>query len=187
MWYYMKDGWFDSTKEGPIDDDEFSVMAFDGKLKRSTLVVHQIHTKGDWLKLDDVPRLVSQFEGGETCRAEIAATRFAKEQQAKTVLRELQAAETAKRREEQRAARADPIVAEVVEQSTSQPAVHQVSQFRCPYCSSISPPLHRSETTTAGWIFFVVLFLFLCWPICWIGIFFKESHTYCSQCGIRFN
>jgi predicted Zn finger-like uncharacterized protein len=57
--------------------------------------------------------------------------------------------------------------------------------FRCVYCNTSDWPLERSKVSTAGWIFFWVFLLFLCFPLCWIGLFFKEDYRVCSRCGMR--
>lgn len=58
-------------------------------------------------------------------------------------------------------------------------------QFRCPFCGSTLQPVSRSKVSNAGWILFVVLLLFLCLPLCWIGLLIREENRYCSQCGMR--
>ncbi len=57
--------------------------------------------------------------------------------------------------------------------------------FRCPYCGTDAPPRTREKTSTAGWIMFWMLFIFLCWPLCWIGFLMKESHRECVDCGMK--
>ncbi len=57
--------------------------------------------------------------------------------------------------------------------------------FRCPYCQTSAAPFTRSKVSTAGWIFFWVLLLFLCLPLCWIGLFLKDEYRVCADCGIK--
>lgn len=57
-------------------------------------------------------------------------------------------------------------------------------QFHCPFCSSTSSPTTRSKTSTVGLVMLILL-LFVCFPICWLGLFLTEEHRYCSQCGMR--
>ncbi|MBY0525210.1 MAG: hypothetical protein K2R98_17520 [Gemmataceae bacterium] len=57
--------------------------------------------------------------------------------------------------------------------------------FHCPYCNTCKPPYTQRKVSTAGWIFFWVLLLFLCLPLCWIGLFMCEDQKVCSSCGIK--
>ena len=58
------------------------------------------------------------------------------------------------------------------------------SGFMCPYCHRTATPLVQKKVSTAGWIVLVVL-LFLCFPLFWIGLLMKEDYRVCSQCGIK--
>lgn len=58
------------------------------------------------------------------------------------------------------------------------------SQFRCPYCGSNLPPSTVSKVSSAGWVFFWVLLLFLCFPLFWIGLLIKDHFSMCSACGM---
>jgi len=64
-------------------------------------------------------------------------------------------------------------------------ALHPVSQFRCPYCGSHDMPRTQTNISTAGIVLFIVLLLFLCLPLCWIGLLIQESHRYCVGCGMK--
>lgn len=57
--------------------------------------------------------------------------------------------------------------------------------FRCPFCSSSAGPRHHSKISTGGWIMFWMLLLFLCFPLCWIGLLMKDSYTTCRACGMK--
>lgn len=57
--------------------------------------------------------------------------------------------------------------------------------FRCPFCNTPEPPLWRAKVSTAGWVCFVLLLLFFCWPICWVGLLMKDWHSVCARCGMR--
>jgi hypothetical protein len=60
----------------------------------------------------------------------------------------------------------------------------QPPQFRCPFCGSGVPPIRSRKITTAGLVLFIVLFLFLCWPLCWIGLLITEDDVKCTTCGM---
>lgn len=57
--------------------------------------------------------------------------------------------------------------------------------FVCPFCSIRRPPRVETKISVGGWIVFVVLLLFLCWPICWVGLLMKDEYRVCSGCGVR--
>lgn len=83
---------------------------------------------------------------------------------------------------EGRTPKADP----VAESEATPPALAQAPPiFRCPYCSANAPPVIHRVTSTAGYIFAIVLLLFLCIPIFWIGLLMKEDQYYCRICHMR--
>jgi DNA-directed RNA polymerase subunit RPC12/RpoP len=57
--------------------------------------------------------------------------------------------------------------------------------FRCPYCGSRQLPQRRSKISAGGWVMFWILLLFLCFPLCWIGLLMKEEYLVCYDCGIK--
>ncbi len=62
---------------------------------------------------------------------------------------------------------------------------HELKQpYRCPHC--VSPYLPRIERriSTAGWITFGVLLVFV-FPLFWIGLLIKEDVRICPSCGYR--
>lgn len=52
----------------------------------------------------------------------------------------------------------------------------------CPYCGQAAGVYYKSEVTTAGKIFTIVLFLFMCLPLFWIGLLIRERKCYCNAC-----
>ena len=56
--------------------------------------------------------------------------------------------------------------------------------FQCPYCQTAAPPVRDSRISTGGWVVFAIL-VFLCLPLCWIGLLMKEDYTTCRDCGIK--
>lgn len=56
--------------------------------------------------------------------------------------------------------------------------------FQCPHCSTTQPPRVEEKTSAAGWVLFVAL-LFVCLPLCWLGILVKESYKVCNGCGSK--
>lgn len=91
-WYYRKQGMFDETTEGPLSDAEFLRLAYDGKLKLDTLVTSQQHTKGQWVKVGQIPAARNKLDEG------VEARRQAKERLV---------AEAAQQKEEKRAKAAE--------------------------------------------------------------------------------
>jgi hypothetical protein len=57
--------------------------------------------------------------------------------------------------------------------------------FRCPYCQTTALPIVRREISSAGWAFFWITLLFLCIPLCWIGLLMKEEKRVCCLCGMK--
>jgi phage FluMu protein Com len=62
-----------------------------------------------------------------------------------------------------------------------------VSRAECPFCKTVGRIYSKNETTTGGKILFVVMILFLCWPLCWIGLMITERRTYCGACQMKIN
>jgi LITAF-like zinc ribbon domain len=64
------------------------------------------------------------------------------------------------------------------------PLVPVIPALHCPYCRSYAPPLIKSRVSTAGWVVFVVLFIFTFF-FCWIGLLIREDYRVCSYCGAQ--
>src|SRR5690349_13413459 len=58
-------------------------------------------------------------------------------------------------------------------------------QFNCPFCRSNAGYYIVSKISTGGWVVFILLFLFLCWPLCWIGFLIKDEFRQCRACHMR--
>jgi len=71
---------------------------------------------------------------------------------------------------------------EAVAPPQPQPPQRQGGVWTCPYCGSHAGYDYRSEITTAGWIFAIVLMLFLCLPLFWIGLCIRRKVPYCRTC-----
>ncbi len=57
--------------------------------------------------------------------------------------------------------------------------------FKCPFCQSTRPPLIRQKISTAGWVWFIILFGSCIGTfICWIGLLMKDDYRVCGSCGI---
>lgn len=54
--------------------------------------------------------------------------------------------------------------------------------FTCPLCHSHAIPVTRERTSAAGWVMIVIMAL-LCFPLFWIGFYFKEDYQTCRTCG----
>jgi hypothetical protein len=55
--------------------------------------------------------------------------------------------------------------------------------YECRFCGSTERPEIRQRISTGGWVLFAVLLVFLCWPLCWIGLLIKEDYSCCYDCG----
>lgn len=80
----------------------------------------------------------------------------------------------------------EPVVLEVAEDEDDRRSRRKRhhSSFECPRCGSREKPEIRKETAAVGWILFVVLLLFF-FPLCWLGIFMRETWEVCWACGHR--
>ena len=58
------------------------------------------------------------------------------------------------------------------------------ASYRCPYCMSQFFPRMEKRISTAGWITFALLLVFV-FPLFWIGFFIKEDVPVCSNCNRR--
>ena len=56
-------------------------------------------------------------------------------------------------------------------------------QFRCPFCGSTRPPEYSERLSVGGWIVLIAM-LFLCFPLAWLCVFFKDKIATCSTCKI---
>ena len=63
--------------------------------------------------------------------------------------------------------------------------VYQQNVWRCPFCQSNAGYEFISRTSSIGWALFVVMLLFLCLPLCWIGLLIKDDFQRCRNCFIR--
>lgn len=58
--------------------------------------------------------------------------------------------------------------------------------FKCPFCQSTQPPLIREKVSTAGWVWFILLFGSCIGTLfCWVGLLMKEKYRVCGSCGIK--
>lgn len=60
------------------------------------------------------------------------------------------------------------------------------SQYKCPYCGSLAPPVQHQKISTGGWIVFAIM-LVVCFPLFFVGLLMKDTYQVCGQCGVRFN
>ena len=54
-------------------------------------------------------------------------------------------------------------------------------RIRCPICSSVVMPRVERKISTAGWITFALLLVFI-FPLFWIGLLIKENVPFCPVC-----
>src|SRR5581483_2205729 len=56
--------------------------------------------------------------------------------------------------------------------------------FDCPFCHTNIPPFRQSKISSAGWAILIIM-IFVCFPLFWIGFLITEEQSICSQCGIK--
>lgn len=56
--------------------------------------------------------------------------------------------------------------------------------FRCPRCNSTAAPVIKSKMSDAGLVTLILL-LFLCLPIFWVGFLMREKYSVCPACLLR--
>jgi len=57
--------------------------------------------------------------------------------------------------------------------------------IRCPFCGSNAGTRIESRVSNGGKIFAIVLLLFLCLPLFWIGLLIREDVIYCLSCNMK--
>ena len=67
-WYYRKSGIFDDETIGPITDEDFLLLAYDGELKLGTFVTHPTRTQGQWTTASQIPAAKMKLEEGTFSR-----------------------------------------------------------------------------------------------------------------------
>lgn len=60
----------------------------------------------------------------------------------------------------------------------------QPAGFRCPFCQSTAGTYVTEKISTQGWIV-VLIMIFVCLPLFFIGLFMKEQSVHCRSCGMR--
>lgn len=188
-WHYIRRGMFSDETIGPLSEDAFCDLLRSQQLKRSTTVMSSA-TGGQWVALESVPYLLDILKSVEESQRASAALEKCEKNAAAKAKKE-QKAKEAEERKQQRKAAAEQAEREAEQQrrafaaaQVATPALQSVG-FTCPFCKASTPPRTEKKTSTAGIIFAIVLFLFLCWPLFWIGFFIKEEHTFCSTCGMK--
>ena len=56
--------------------------------------------------------------------------------------------------------------------------------FRCPHCHSTDPPTTVRKMSQNGLIVLIVM-VFVCFPLFWIGLLMQEDQRVCSTCGAK--
>jgi hypothetical protein len=64
----MKTGMIQDEQVGPVADGAFLQLAFDGKIKPKTLVVHATHTRGQWVQMEQIPAARTKYDEGVRLR-----------------------------------------------------------------------------------------------------------------------
>ena len=63
-WSYIKTGLLGETQEGPIGEQEFKRIAYNGEIKLSSRVLSPTRTKNRWLLVENIPALAEVVESG---------------------------------------------------------------------------------------------------------------------------
>jgi RNA polymerase subunit RPABC4/transcription elongation factor Spt4 len=53
--------------------------------------------------------------------------------------------------------------------------------YRCPRCGATYLPIVEKKISSEGWVIFIIL-LFMCIPLCWIGLLMKQESRVCPVC-----
>lgn len=62
---------------------------------------------------------------------------------------------------------------------------HQpTAMWRCPFCGYYGEPIQGSSVSTGG-VIVAIVFLFMCFPLFWIGLLMKDYHEFCPSCRVR--
>ena len=84
-WSYIKTGLLGETQEGPIGEQEFKRIAYNGEIKLSSRVLSPTRTKNRWLLVENIPALAEVVESGiqerNAKKQETAEARKAEKQQ----------------------------------------------------------------------------------------------------------
>lgn len=57
--------------------------------------------------------------------------------------------------------------------------------FQCRACGYAGHAKVISKITTGGWVLFVAMVLFLCWPLCWLPlVFLRDRRCECPGCHV---
>ncbi len=73
--------------------------------------------------------------------------------------------------------------------NTPPPPAPQVSSYpapsgyRCPRCGTNYPPQVATKVSSDGWLVLILL-LFFCAPLFWIGLLMKEEYRVCPMCRL---
>ena len=76
-----------------------------------------------------------------------------------------------------------PVVEAFANKPTPSPTNPQPT-FTCPFCGSHAGVNEVYKTSQMGWIIVIGLLLFLCFPLFWIGFFFRDRTLYCRSCNM---
>ena len=61
-WYYLKSGWFKSTKVGPVSESTFLKSIDAGEIDPQTLILCESKTRGHWVRMDKVAPAMKRWE-----------------------------------------------------------------------------------------------------------------------------
>lgn len=56
-----------------------------------------------------------------------------------------------------------------------------VAGYRCPRCGAAYLPIVEKRVSSEGWLI-LVLMLFFCFPLFWIGLLMKQEYRVCPVC-----
>jgi hypothetical protein len=79
-----------------------------------------------------------------------------------------------------------PPAAPVAPQPFYAPPAVQNAGYHCPQCYSTQPPQLIRKMSQEGLIVLIVM-IFFCFPLFWIGLLMKEDVYFCPQCGRKAN
>jgi hypothetical protein len=55
----------------------------------------------------------------------------------------------------------------------------------CRACGYQGAALVQSKISSGGWVLFILMTIFLCWPLCWIPLVtMKDRRSVCAHCKV---
>ena len=106
QWFYIKPGMISDETVGPLTQKEFIRAVRDGKVARDGLVSSPTQTKGQWMEVQQIPKLLELWVDGKELRDADAQLKKSQREEAKRQKQARKQAEAVKKSAEKEAAAA---------------------------------------------------------------------------------